>query len=171
MSFSFTRLFLSVARTTRTRQNRNQESKRISCKETLNSENVSFVCVFCSLEEECEAPLCTSALKTKNREIQNDMKKLTAVFDKLKSYVGLLAVPSKYRSPRVAPPQVLLNERRLFCAAGVRLDAMCQSSANAVFTQLSAGLHGLHDVTRGEMMSCHALDSRSTAAVSCLSCM
>ncbi|KAI7805298.1 protein phosphatase 1 regulatory subunit 21 isoform X1 [Triplophysa rosa] len=77
-----------------------------------------------SLEEECDAPLCTSALKAKNREIQNDMKRLTAVFDKLKSYVSLLAVPS------------------------LRLDAMCQSSANAVFTQLSAGLHGLHDVTR-----------------------
>ncbi|RXN03504.1 phosphatase 1 regulatory subunit 21 [Labeo rohita] len=78
------------------------------------------VCV-CSLEEECEASLCTSALASKNRQLQNDMKKLTSIFQKLKSYVALLAVPS------------------------VRSDAMCQSSANAAFTQMSACLHGLHD--------------------------
>ncbi|XP_051507104.1 protein phosphatase 1 regulatory subunit 21 isoform X2 [Myxocyprinus asiaticus] len=77
-----------------------------------------------SLEEECDAPLCTSALISKNRELQNDMHKLTAVFDKLRSYINLLAVPS------------------------LRLDAMCHSSASAVFTQMSACLHGLHDITR-----------------------
>ncbi|XP_067278450.1 protein phosphatase 1 regulatory subunit 21 [Pseudorasbora parva] len=76
-----------------------------------------------SLEEECEASLCTAALTARNQQLQNDMKKLTAIFLKLKSYVALLAVPS------------------------VRPEAMCPSSANAVFTQMSAGLHGLHDVT------------------------
>ncbi|XP_051773194.1 protein phosphatase 1 regulatory subunit 21 isoform X2 [Ctenopharyngodon idella] len=76
-----------------------------------------------SLEEECDASLCTAALTARNHQLQNDMKKLTAVFHKLKSYVALLAVPS------------------------VRSDAMCQSSANAVFTQMSASLHGLHDVS------------------------
>lgn len=125
--------------------------------------------VFCSLEEECDAPLCTAALKMKNCEIQNDMKKLTAVFDKLKSYVGLLALPSKYCLLCVAPPQVPLNDQGWFSVTGVRLDAMCQSSANAVFTQLSACLHGLHDVTRGEMISCQALDS-SVSYVVCLLC-
>ncbi|XP_051945766.1 protein phosphatase 1 regulatory subunit 21 [Xyrauchen texanus] len=79
---------------------------------------------FKSLEEECDAPLCTSALTSKNRELQNDMHKLTAVFEKLRSYINLLAVPS------------------------LRLDAMCHSSASAVFTQMSACLHGLHDITR-----------------------
>lgn len=74
-----------------------------------------------SLEEDCEASLCTAALASKNRQLQKDMKKLTAVFQKLKSYVALLALPS------------------------VCSDAMCQSSANAVFTQMSACLHGLHD--------------------------
>ncbi|XP_058652933.1 protein phosphatase 1 regulatory subunit 21 isoform X2 [Onychostoma macrolepis] len=74
-----------------------------------------------SLEEDCEASLCTTALASKNRQLQKDMKKLTAVFQKLKSYVALLALPS------------------------VCSDAMCQSSANAVFTQMSACLHGLHD--------------------------
>ncbi|XP_077093679.1 protein phosphatase 1 regulatory subunit 21 [Siphateles boraxobius] len=76
-----------------------------------------------SLEEECDASLCTAALTARNQQLQNDMTKLTAVFHKLKSYVALLAVPS------------------------VRSDAMCQSSANAVFTQMSASLHSLHDVT------------------------
>lgn len=74
-----------------------------------------------SLEEECEASLCTTALASKNRQLQKDMKKLTAVFQKLKSYVALLALPS------------------------VCSDAMCQSSANAVFTQMNVCLHGLHD--------------------------
>uniref|UniRef100_A0A671R1V4 Protein phosphatase 1 regulatory subunit 21-like n=1 Tax=Sinocyclocheilus anshuiensis TaxID=1608454 RepID=A0A671R1V4_9TELE len=74
-----------------------------------------------SLEEECEVSFCTSALASKNRQLQSDMKKLTAVFHKLKSYVALLAVPS------------------------VCSDGMCQSSANAVFTQMSVCLHGLHD--------------------------
>ncbi|XP_043111099.1 protein phosphatase 1 regulatory subunit 21 isoform X3 [Puntigrus tetrazona] len=74
-----------------------------------------------SLEEDCEASLCTAALASKNRQLQKDMKKLTAVFQKLKSYVALLALPS------------------------VCSEVMCQSSANAVFTQMSVCLHGLHD--------------------------
>uniref|UniRef100_A0A9J7ZJM3 Protein phosphatase 1 regulatory subunit 21 n=1 Tax=Cyprinus carpio carpio TaxID=630221 RepID=A0A9J7ZJM3_CYPCA len=71
-----------------------------------------------SLEEDCEASLCTAALASKNRQLQKDMKKLTAVFQKLKSYVALLALPSE-------------------CVTLI--------SANAVFTQMSACLHGLHD--------------------------
>uniref|UniRef100_A0A8C2GB58 Protein phosphatase 1 regulatory subunit 21 n=1 Tax=Cyprinus carpio TaxID=7962 RepID=A0A8C2GB58_CYPCA len=70
-----------------------------------------------SLEEDCEASLCTAALASKNRQLQKDMKKLTAVFQKLKSYVALLALPSE-------------------CVTLI---------ANAVFTQMSACLHGLHD--------------------------
>uniref|UniRef100_A0A672K4R3 Protein phosphatase 1 regulatory subunit 21 six-helix bundle domain-containing protein n=1 Tax=Sinocyclocheilus grahami TaxID=75366 RepID=A0A672K4R3_SINGR len=77
------------------------------------------VCV-CSLEEECKVSFCTSALASKNQQLQSDMKKLMAVFHKPKSYVALLAVPS------------------------VCSDGMCQSSANAVFTQMSVCLHGLH---------------------------
>ncbi|KAG9259878.1 protein phosphatase 1 regulatory subunit 21 [Astyanax mexicanus] len=77
-----------------------------------------------SLEEECDIPLCTAPLNAKNRELQNDMKTFTAVFEKLQNYINLLALPS------------------------VRLDAMPQSSFSAVFTQLSACLHGLHDTTK-----------------------
>ncbi|XP_066516412.1 protein phosphatase 1 regulatory subunit 21 [Hoplias malabaricus] len=77
-----------------------------------------------SLEEECDVPLCTASLNAKNRELQDDMKNLTAVFEKLQNYISLLALPS------------------------VRLDAMPQSSSNAVFTQLAACLHGLHDTTK-----------------------
>lgn len=77
-----------------------------------------------SLEEECEAPLCTAALMGKNRELQNDMKKVTTMFEKMQNYISLLALPS------------------------VRQDAMPHSSASAVFTQLSAGLHGLHDAIK-----------------------
>ncbi|CAB1313189.1 unnamed protein product [Coregonus sp. 'balchen'] len=77
-----------------------------------------------SLEEECRAPLCTSSLTSKNQELQSDMKRITSVFDKLHSYIILLALPS------------------------VRQDAMPQSSSSAVFTQLAACLHSLHDAVK-----------------------
>uniref|UniRef100_A0A1A7XJT3 Protein phosphatase 1 regulatory subunit 21 n=1 Tax=Iconisemion striatum TaxID=60296 RepID=A0A1A7XJT3_9TELE len=77
-----------------------------------------------SLEEECEAPLCTAALTAKNQELQSDMKKVTSVFEKLQSYINLLALPS------------------------VQQDAMPQSSTSAVFTQLAACLHSLHDAVK-----------------------
>lgn len=48
-----------------------------------------------SLEEECEAPLCTAALTAKNQELQEDMKRVTSVFEKLQSYINILALPSK----------------------------------------------------------------------------
>ncbi|XP_054885079.1 protein phosphatase 1 regulatory subunit 21 [Poeciliopsis prolifica] len=77
-----------------------------------------------SLEEECEAPLCTAALMVKNQELQSDMKKVTTVFEKMQNYINLLALPS------------------------VRQDAMPQSSTSAVFTQLAASLHSLHDAIK-----------------------
>ncbi|XP_008428138.1 protein phosphatase 1 regulatory subunit 21 isoform X2 [Poecilia reticulata] len=77
-----------------------------------------------SLDEECEAPLCTAALMAKNRELQSDMKKVTTVFEKMQNYINLLALPS------------------------VRQDAMPQSSTSAVFTQLAASLHSLHDAIK-----------------------
>uniref|UniRef100_A0A673CM40 Protein phosphatase 1 regulatory subunit 21 n=1 Tax=Sphaeramia orbicularis TaxID=375764 RepID=A0A673CM40_9TELE len=48
-----------------------------------------------SLEEECEAPLCTAALTMKNHELQGDMKRVTSVFEKLQNYINLLALPSR----------------------------------------------------------------------------
>ncbi|KAM8737962.1 protein phosphatase 1 regulatory subunit 21 isoform 2-T2 [Acanthopagrus schlegelii] len=77
-----------------------------------------------SLEEECEAPLCTAALTAKNQELQGDMKRVTSVFEKLQSYINILALPS------------------------VRQDAMPPSSTSAVFTQLAACLHSLHDAIK-----------------------
>ncbi|KAJ8248290.1 hypothetical protein GJAV_G00240440 [Gymnothorax javanicus] len=77
-----------------------------------------------SLEEENEASLCTTALSSKNRELRSDMRKMTSVFEKLQNYISLLALPS------------------------VRPDALSQSSSTAVFTQLSACLHGLQDSMR-----------------------
>ncbi|KAG7275643.1 hypothetical protein CRUP_009609 [Coryphaenoides rupestris] len=55
-----------------------------------------------SLDEECSAPLCTSALTAKNRELQCDVKCVTAQFDKLSSYINLLALPkmSKHYSQK-----------------------------------------------------------------------
>ncbi|XP_059973645.1 protein phosphatase 1 regulatory subunit 21 isoform X1 [Mesoplodon densirostris] len=47
-----------------------------------------------SLEEECEASLCTSALRARNLELSQDMKKMTAVFEKLQTYISLLALPN-----------------------------------------------------------------------------
>uniref|UniRef100_UPI003AAD6E59 protein phosphatase 1 regulatory subunit 21 isoform X4 n=1 Tax=Centroberyx gerrardi TaxID=166262 RepID=UPI003AAD6E59 len=77
-----------------------------------------------SLEEECEAPLCTTALAAKNQELQSDMKRVTSVFEKLQNYINLLALPS------------------------VQQDPMPQSSTSAVFTQLAACLHSLHDAIK-----------------------
>ncbi|XP_064806314.1 protein phosphatase 1 regulatory subunit 21-like isoform X2 [Oncorhynchus masou masou] len=77
-----------------------------------------------SLEEECWTPLCTSSLTSKNQELQSDMKRITSLFDKLHSYISLLALPS------------------------VRQDSMPQSSSSAVFTQLAACLHSLHDAVK-----------------------
>ncbi|NXT60049.1 PPR21 phosphatase, partial [Chaetops frenatus] len=48
-----------------------------------------------SLEEECESSLCTAALRARNMELHRDMKRLTAVFEKVHTYVSLLALPSK----------------------------------------------------------------------------
>uniref|UniRef100_A0A4W4EDU8 Protein phosphatase 1 regulatory subunit 21 n=1 Tax=Electrophorus electricus TaxID=8005 RepID=A0A4W4EDU8_ELEEL len=73
-----------------------------------------------SLEEECDVPLCTASLSAKNRELQADMKRVTSVFEKLQSYISLLALPSE----------------------------SCTSSSCAVFTQLAACLHGLHDLSK-----------------------
>ncbi|XP_068184075.1 protein phosphatase 1 regulatory subunit 21 isoform X2 [Antennarius striatus] len=77
-----------------------------------------------SLEEECEAPLCTAALTAKNQELQRDMKRVTSVFDKLQNYINILALLS------------------------VRQDALPQSSISAVFTQLAACLHSLYDAIK-----------------------
>ncbi|XP_063047838.1 protein phosphatase 1 regulatory subunit 21 isoform X2 [Engraulis encrasicolus] len=77
-----------------------------------------------SLEEECEAPLCSASLTTKNQELQRDMKKVTSIFEKMQTYISLLALPS------------------------VREDAMPQTSASAVFTQMAACLHSLHDAIK-----------------------
>uniref|UniRef100_A0A3P8T6I5 Protein phosphatase 1 regulatory subunit 21 n=1 Tax=Amphiprion percula TaxID=161767 RepID=A0A3P8T6I5_AMPPE len=71
-----------------------------------------------SLEEECEAPLCTTALTAKNKELQSDTKKVTSVFEKLQNYINLLALPSR-----------LMH-------------------TSAVFTQLAACLHSLHDAIK-----------------------
>uniref|UniRef100_A0A667WQL1 Protein phosphatase 1 regulatory subunit 21 n=1 Tax=Myripristis murdjan TaxID=586833 RepID=A0A667WQL1_9TELE len=69
-----------------------------------------------SLEEECETPLCTTALAVKNQELQSDMKRVTSMFEKLQNYINLLALPS--------------------------------NSTSAVFTQLAACLHSLHDAIK-----------------------
>ncbi|XP_048375212.1 protein phosphatase 1 regulatory subunit 21 isoform X1 [Sphaerodactylus townsendi] len=77
-----------------------------------------------SLEEECESSLCTAALRARNTELQNDMKKLTAIFEKLHTYISLLALPS------TKPDQLL---RRNF---------------SSVFTHIASALHGFHDIMK-----------------------
>lgn len=77
-----------------------------------------------SLEEECEHSLCTVNLQARNVELQSDMQKFTAIFEKLQVYISLLALPS-------TNPEMLL-----------------QTNYNVVFTQLAACLHSLHDVMK-----------------------
>ncbi|XP_057876911.1 protein phosphatase 1 regulatory subunit 21 [Melospiza melodia melodia] len=77
-----------------------------------------------SLEEECESSLCTAALRARNMELHRDMKRLTAVFEKLHTYVSLLALPS------------------------TRPEGLLRTNYNFVFTNIAAGLHGFHDVLK-----------------------
>ncbi|XP_078085777.1 protein phosphatase 1 regulatory subunit 21 isoform X2 [Mustelus asterias] len=77
-----------------------------------------------SLEEECEYSLCTANLRARNVDLQSDMQKMTAIFEKLQVYISLLALPS-------TKPEMLL-----------------QANYNVVFTQLAACLHSLHDIMK-----------------------
>lgn len=77
-----------------------------------------------SLEEECEFSLCTSTLRARNLELYSDMKKMTAVFEKLQTYVSLLALPS------------------------TKSEGLLRNNYSSIYTQISAALHGLHDVTK-----------------------
>uniref|UniRef100_A0AAA9TJU1 Protein phosphatase 1 regulatory subunit 21 n=1 Tax=Bos taurus TaxID=9913 RepID=A0AAA9TJU1_BOVIN len=77
-----------------------------------------------SLEEECEASLCTSALRARNLELSQDMKKMTAVFEKLQTYIALLALPS------------------------TEPDGLLRTNYSCVLTNVGAALHGFHDVMK-----------------------
>ncbi|XP_056343815.1 protein phosphatase 1 regulatory subunit 21 isoform X2 [Oenanthe melanoleuca] len=77
-----------------------------------------------SLEEECESSLCTAALRARNMELHRDMKRLTAVFEKLHTYVSLLALPS------------------------TRPEGLLRTNYNFVFTNIAASLHGFHDILK-----------------------
>ncbi|NWZ96188.1 PPR21 phosphatase, partial [Nesospiza acunhae] len=77
-----------------------------------------------SLEEECESSLCTAALRARNMELHRDMKRLTAVFEKLHTYVSLLALPS------------------------TRPEGLLRTNYSFVFTNIAASLHGFHDVLK-----------------------
>ncbi|NWZ79137.1 PPR21 phosphatase, partial [Poecile atricapillus] len=77
-----------------------------------------------SLEEECESSLCTAALRARNMELHRDMKRLTAVFEKLHTYVSLLALPS------------------------TRPEGLLRTNYDFVFTNIAASLHGFHDILK-----------------------
>ncbi|XP_021086985.1 protein phosphatase 1 regulatory subunit 21 isoform X2 [Mesocricetus auratus] len=77
-----------------------------------------------SLEEECESPLCTPALRARNLELSQDMKRMTAVFEKLQTYVTLLALPS------------------------TEPDGLLRANYTSVLTNVGAALHGFHDVMK-----------------------
>ncbi|NXB84212.1 PPR21 phosphatase, partial [Vidua chalybeata] len=77
-----------------------------------------------SLEEECESSLCTAALRARNMELHRDMKRLTAVFERLHTYVSLLALPS------------------------TRPEGLLRTNYNFVFTNIAASLHGFHDILK-----------------------
>ncbi|KAK7815878.1 hypothetical protein U0070_010333 [Myodes glareolus] len=77
-----------------------------------------------SLEEECESSLCTPALRARNLELSQDMKRMTAVFEKLQTYVTLLALPS------------------------TEPDGLLRTNYTSVLTNVGAALHGFHDVMK-----------------------
>ncbi|KAF3826788.1 hypothetical protein GH733_009313 [Mirounga leonina] len=71
-----------------------------------------------SLEEECGSSLCTSALRARNLELSQDMKKMTAVFEKLQTYIG------------------------------TEPDGLLRTNYGSVLTNVGAALHGFHDVMK-----------------------
>uniref|UniRef100_UPI00358FB181 protein phosphatase 1 regulatory subunit 21 isoform X2 n=1 Tax=Myxine glutinosa TaxID=7769 RepID=UPI00358FB181 len=73
-----------------------------------------------SLDEECMSPLCTTALRARNRDLQKDMAALTTAFQKVHSYISLLALSNN--SPAELHPD----------------------NHNVVFTKLAAALYSLH---------------------------
>ncbi|KAK9412172.1 protein phosphatase 1 regulatory subunit 21 [Crotalus adamanteus] len=77
-----------------------------------------------SLEEECESSLCTAALRAMNMNLQNDMKKLTAIFEKLHIYISLLALPS------------------------TKADHLLRTNFSSVFTCITSSLNGFHEVMK-----------------------
>ncbi|XP_038607200.1 protein phosphatase 1 regulatory subunit 21 [Tachyglossus aculeatus] len=77
-----------------------------------------------SLEEEGESPLCTPPLRAHNVDLQRDMRRMTAVFEKLRTYVTLLALPS------------------------TQTDGLLRANYSAVLAHLAAALHAFHDVTK-----------------------
>ncbi|KAL7987237.1 hypothetical protein Chor_006156 [Crotalus horridus] len=77
-----------------------------------------------SLEEECESSLCTAALRAMNMNLQNDMKKLTAIFEKLHIYISLLALPS------------------------TKADHLLRTNFSSVFTCIASSLNGFHEVMK-----------------------
>lgn len=77
-----------------------------------------------SLEEESESPLCTAALRERNVELQQDVRRMTALFEKLKTYIVLLALPS-------TKPEGLLK-----------------ANYSSVLTQICDSLRGLHDIMK-----------------------
>lgn len=77
-----------------------------------------------SLEEECESSLCTPALRARNLELSQDMRKMTAVFEKLRTYITLLALPS------------------------TEPDGLLRTNYTSVLTNVGAALHGFHDVMK-----------------------
>ncbi|NWI15283.1 PPR21 phosphatase, partial [Crypturellus soui] len=77
-----------------------------------------------SLEEECESSLCTAALRARNMELHRDMKKLTAVFEKLHVYISLLALPS------------------------TKSEGLLRTNYSFVFTNIATSLHGFHDILK-----------------------
>ncbi|XP_077781595.1 protein phosphatase 1 regulatory subunit 21 isoform X1 [Podarcis muralis] len=77
-----------------------------------------------SLEEECESSLCTAALRARNMELQRDMKRLTAVFEKLHTYLNLLALPS------------------------TNPDRLLRTNFSSLLTYIASTLNGFHDVMK-----------------------
>uniref|UniRef100_A0A3Q2H2R1 Protein phosphatase 1 regulatory subunit 21 n=1 Tax=Equus caballus TaxID=9796 RepID=A0A3Q2H2R1_HORSE len=109
----------------------NQKETTVKLK-TFSEHLTSYVCFLRkilpyqlkSLEEECESSLCTTALRARNLELSQDMKKMTAVFEKLQTYVGLLALPS------------------------TEPDGLLRTNYGSVLTNVGAALRGLHDVMK-----------------------
>nr|XP_032812128.1 protein phosphatase 1 regulatory subunit 21 isoform X1 [Petromyzon marinus]XP_032812129.1 protein phosphatase 1 regulatory subunit 21 isoform X1 [Petromyzon marinus] len=78
-----------------------------------------------SLQEESRSPLCSEELRTHNAELEQDVRAMTAAFSRTSTYVVALTLP------------------------GTRPQAMHPDNHGAVYTQLGAALHSLHQAAQG----------------------
>lgn len=100
-------------------------------------------------------------------ELHRDMKRLTAIFEKLHTYVSLLALPSKCQLglscfearrnwSQIFRVNVFINDRVLtffsffMVLLGTKPEGLLRTNYSLVFTNIAASIHASHDILKGK---------------------